>query len=683
MRKTLFIALFCGVFGASAQQIPEINLEDFAERRFQVQDEDINYEDLYESLLLYYTNPINLNKASRDELGALYLLSPTQLNAFMEYRETAGTIISLYELQAVPEFDMATVRDILPFVSVEEKLDTRPFLTRVLNEENNYLLLRYTRNLQRQEGYKREDGSGYLGDPNTLYGRFRVSHSDDFSLGATFEKDAGEQFSIDPGKEQYGFDFYSFHFLTENKGRFKSIAAGDYQLQFGQGLVFGAGFGAGKGAETVNTVKRNSVGLKPYGSVLESGFFRGLATTLKFGDLDLTVFGSRLKQDANFQSDTTYSDFDEFVNSIQATGLHHTANLINAKNTVIETNAGFAIDYHVGHRFSIGATGLYTDFSTAIQKKPNNYNQFEFTGDQNAVGSIYSNFNWQNFMLFGELARSKSGGVGAVAGLLTSLTPQLDFSWLYRNYAKDFHSFYGNAFGEGTRNINEHGTYWGLSYHPNRKYRFTAYFDKFTFPWLRFRVDAPSQGLEYLGRFTYKPSRSIQMYAQYRQENKEISVTAEDPNLSVLAQTSKRNYIFNLDYAVGRTFSFKSRVQGSSYTETEKTTHGIALVQDVNLSFWKMKLSTRFSLFETDDFNNRQYIYEKDVLYAFSIPAYNGSGTRSYAVLQYNVSRSMTIWLRYAQFQFANQSEVGSGLSAINGNTRSEFKLMLRYKFRD
>ena len=28
------------------------------------------------------------------------------------------------------------------------------------------------------------------------------------------------------------------------------------------------------------------------------------------------------------------------------------------------------------------------------------------------------------------------------------------------------------------------------------------------------------------------------------------------------------------------------------------------------------------ALFDTDDFDNRQYIYEKDVLWAFSIPAY-------------------------------------------------------------
>ena len=286
-------------------------------------------------------------------------------------------------------------------------------------------------------------------------------------------------------------------------------------------------------------------------------------------------------------------------------------------------------------------------------------------------------------MLFGEMARSQSGGIGAVTGILLSMTPKLDFSWSYRDYSKDFHSFYGNGFGEGSRIINEKGTYWGLAYRPSRKYAFSGYFDKFTFPWLRFRVDAPSNGFEYLGRFTYKPTRSIQMYAQFRQENKELSVDSEDGTLSELTETIRKNYIINLDYAIGRSFSFKSRIQGSSYAQSDEITHGLAIIQDVNVAFWKMKLSTRFALFDTDDFNNRQYLYEKDVLYAFSIPAYNGVGTRSYFMAQYTVNRSLTLWLRYSQFQYVNQESVGSGLNEIDGGLRSDVKFMLRYKFRN
>ncbi|MFY0607717.1 MAG: helix-hairpin-helix domain-containing protein [Cyclobacteriaceae bacterium] len=682
MKAGIFIALLFASVLLSAQIKQEIDLEEFAERLFQVQDDDINYEDLYESLLLYYTSPINLNKTTRSELASLYILSPIQLNSFFEYREKRGKFISELELQAVPEFDLSTIRNLRPFITITETLDGRPFFQRVFNEENNYLLLRYSQTIESEDGYKREDGTGYAGDQSTLYGRFRVSHPKDFSLGFTFEKDAGEQFIYDPDRKQYGFDFYSAHLVLQNKGRFKTIAIGDYQMQYGQGVVFGSGFGAGKGAETVNAVKRNSVGVRPYSSVLESNYFRGAAATVSLGDLDVTAFGSTLMQDANvLQSDTTYSDFEEFVNSIQATGLHRTARELDGKNNIRENNVGIVLDYNV-QGLNLGITTLYSDYSNPLQRKPNNYNQFEFSGENNFIGSIYSSYNWQNFIFFSELARSSSGGTGAVGGLLVSLTSQIDFSWAARNYQKDFHSFYGNAFSEGSRNINEKGMYWGLMYRPNRQYQLAAYFDKFSSPWLKFRVNSPSEGYEYLGRFTYKPTRSIQMYAQFRQENKEITVDSEDGILSELTPTSKRNYIVNVDYAIGRTFSFKSRVQGSDFRQDGEHTTGIAVLQDVNMNFWKMKLSTRYSIFDTQDFNNRQYLYEKNVLYAFSIPAYNGVGVRSYILLQYTASRSLTFWARYSRFTYPNQDSIGSGLSAIDGNLKSDIRIMLRYKFR-
>lgn len=679
MKSLLIIALSCMLLHTALAQ-DQIDLEAFAEQRFQLQDEDIGYEDLYESLLLYYTNPLNLNKATEAEIASLYLLNPAQLNAFMEYRARRGKLISIYELQAIPHFDLVTIRALLPFVSITEKLDNRPLPERIFSEANNYLLLRYTRQLQRSEGFRRTDGSGYQGDPNTLYGRFRVSHPQDFSLGFTFEKDAGEQFGINPAQQQWGADYYSGHFFLQNKGKVSALAIGDYQMQFGQGLVLGAGFSAGKGAETVNTIKRNTTGLRPYASVLESGFFRGAATTLAFGPLQVTAFGSYLRQDANLLSDTTYSDFDLFVNSIQATGLHRTTNELAAKNSINEMSAGLTTHYAINPRWSAGATSLFTHYSEPIQKRPNTYNQFEFQGSQNLVYSLYSNYNWQNMMFFGEAARSQSGGLAYIAGLLASLTPKIDFSWSVRHYAKNFHSFYGNAFGESSRNINERGIYWGLMYKPNRKWRMALYFDRFRFPWLRYRVDAPSAGFEYLARLTYRPKRSITIFAQIRQENKDRSVS--EGNLATLAETMKRSYLLNVDYSIGRNFSFKTRLQASDFTLMGNKTHGIAIIQDISFTTGPLKISGRYGLFETEDFENRQYFYERDVLYAFSIPAYQGVGTRSYLLAQYRLSSQLTCWIRYAQFRYTNTTSIGSGLASIEGNLKSEIKLMMRYKFR-
>lgn len=704
MLKSLFpkfiIFLSCLLaFQKNYAQNEDIDLEKFAERIFQVQDDDINYEDVYESLLSFYTNKLNLNRATVAQLSSLYILTPIQINSFFDYQEKYGKLLSIYELQAIPNFDVNTIRDLLPFVTVDESsADSKPFFKRLISEENNYLLLRYTRRLEEQVGYtiapidtvilKDEKGdsvgfetkqpSRYVGSPDKLYGRFRVQSRDDFSLGFTVEKDNGERIAFD--SLQKGFDFYSFHLLLENKLGFSKIMLGDFQLQTGQSIVFGAGFTAGRGAETVSATKRNDFGLRPYTSVIESGFFRGIGLEKSYKDFNLTLFYSRKLQDGNIQQgDSTYSNFEQFINSIQVTGFHRTPSEFLRKSQITEQNIGGILNYRPNRRFYVGISALNTNYSTPIQKKPNNYNRFEFKGNHNFLSSIYTNYTWNNFTFFGETAISKSKGIGAVAGFVTSLSKTVDMSILYRNYDRNFHSFYGNAFSKSSRNINENGTYWGISIHPNKRHKLNAYYDVFQFPWLKYLVDSPSKGSEWLARYTYKPSRHISMYAQARQLVSQQSV--KEGNLSVLKERNKRNYIFNIDYDIKNKLKLKTKVQTSTQQLGKTFTSGFAIIQDVNFNIWKLKVNTRTALFDTDNFDNAQYVYESDVLYAFSIPSYNGKGIRNYIMVRFDPLRNVAIWLRYGRYAFFNRDHIGSGLEESKGNVSSDFKVMARIKF--
>ena len=702
MRKWLTIVLIGFSFLTPAQN-EEIDLEAFAERLFQVQDEDVSYADIYESLLLYYSNKLNLNNVEPEELASLYVLSPAQISNFFIYRDQFRNFLSINELQAIPEMDLETIRLLLPFVTVEESLtDTRPLLKRILTEENNYFLLRYSRRLEEQRGYTaalpldttfiRDENdnvvdtvttppSRYEGSPDKIYGRFRTGHRNDFSLGFTFEKDNGEKLSFNDGRK--GFDFYSYHLLLANKFGFKKIILGDFQLQVGQGIVFGAGFNAGKGAETVNTTKRNSLGLRPYTSVLEAGFFRGMGLTRKQGGLEITLFYSSLKQDGNIQTDTTFSDFEEFVNSIQSTGFHRTPSERISKDRIEEQSIGAVVRYKPHRRFTFGVSGLNSQYSRPLQRKPNNYNQFEFKGDHNYITSAYGHYTWQNFTFFGEAARSKSGGIGAVGGTVVSLSHTVDMAMVLRNYDRDFHSFYGNAFSENSRNINEKGTYWGISINPNGKHKLNAYYDRFEFPWLKYRTEAPSAGQEWLVRYSHFHSRQITLYTQIRQQKKQVTVA--DENLNILTDQIKRNYIFNVNYTLKPWLKLKTKVQSSTQIEKGELTRGFAIIQDINFNVWKLKFHTRMALFETDDFDNAQYVYENDVLYAFSIPAYTGSGIRTYAMVRYDPVKNISIWIRYAQTTFPGTigmvNLIGSSLNTSVGNKASEIKVMLRINF--
>jgi hypothetical protein len=267
-----------------------------------------------------------------------------------------------------------------------------------------------------------------------------------------------------------------------------------------------------------------------------------------------------------------------------------------------------------------------------------------------------------------------------VSGFVSSLTSKVELAMIYRNYSKDFQSLYGNAFGENTRNSNEKGIYWGIKLQPVRKVIIAAYYDKFSFPWLKYRVDSPSQGYEYLGRITYKPTKTVLLYAQFRQEMKEMNQANNTTPIDFLEPAIRRNFLFNVEYPAARYITLKSRVQGSSFKQTHTPSFGYAIVQDVTLNIGKWKASTRFALFDTDDYDNRQYVYEKDVLYAFSIPAYYGRGIRKYLLLQYQMNKKIEIWARYARTDIRNEDKISSGLEEINSPHRSEVKLQMRYK---
>jgi hypothetical protein len=676
----------------------EADLDAFIQSLFAVQDANINYEDAYEALYLYFTNPLNLNNATRAELASLYILTEKQIDSFFKHRKLNGDLLSIYELQAIQDFDNETITKLLPFVTVDEttfQQDNRPLLRKILEEPNNFLLFRQTSTLEQKEGYRPltegdtlANGSPktrYAGSPNQLYVRYRVSHTKDFSLGFTMEKDAGERMTWNPQNRQYGFDFFSYHFAVFNRGRLKALALGDYQVQIGQGLLTSGGFYVGKGAETIATTRRSTLGIRPYTSVLEGGFFRGGAATYQFGKFDVTAFISNIKQDGNVQSVSadTLSEGDAFTNAIIRTGLHRTPREIASRNQINEFTSGANLTYRSkNNNLEMGVTALQTTFSAPVVPLDRLYNQFEFSGKINHNISFNYNYLWQNFNFFGEFARSKSGGVGLVNGFVATLTTKVEIAMLYRRFDRNFHTFYGNAFSENTRNINENGLYWGLKIKPNRRWTLSAYYDYFKFPWLRFLVDAPSTGYEFLARVSYQPTKTILLYAQFREETKGRNFEGNTARIDFVSPSTKRNYQLNADFKATDFLTLRSRVQWSTYQQEGGTqTNGYAIIQDLTYDKMRWKFSTRFALFDTDDFENRQYAFEKNVLYAFAVPAYSGVGFRNYYLVQYGISKKIDVWIRYAYTTYRNQQSISSGLEAISGNQKTDVHFQIRWKF--
>lgn len=105
MKRTFIALLTIGCISftnqVQAQQNENFDLQSFIENLFNLQDESLNYEDLYERLLLLYENPVNLNSASVDQLKGLYILSDPQIDSLKNYITENGKLLTVYELQLV------------------------------------------------------------------------------------------------------------------------------------------------------------------------------------------------------------------------------------------------------------------------------------------------------------------------------------------------------------------------------------------------------------------------------------------------------------------------------------------------------------------------------------------------------------------------------------------------------
>ena len=669
----------------------------------EIQSDEVPYEDLYETLLQYYQTPINLNTATREELRSLLLLNENQITKLLQHRQETGDLLSVYELQSIEGYDLRTIQRILPFVSVQssDRNASRGNLwQRIAQEDNNALYLRYERVLQQRQGYtpptlfQGQPTTRYLGSADKMLIRYRVSHTKDFSVGFSLEKDAGEQLIWNPKNGQFGADYVSAHLLIQERGRLKALALGDYQLQFGQGLLLSSGLGVGKGAETITTLRRSSVGVRAYSSLLENTFFRGGAATYQVTPtVQATAFASHKNVDANFQQSLdSLAQFDEFTSGLLYTGFHRTASELANRHQLAETVGGGNATYTSrSGNLAIGATGVFTHYGTAILKRPEPYNRFEFSGRENLALSLNYSYVYRNFLLFGETARSSGGGLGTVNGLLASLGTNVDAAVLVRHYDANFHTLYGNAFSENTRNINETGIYLGLKVRPVARWEISAYYDQFRFPWLRYRASAPTDGHDALVRLAYSPTKTSLLYVQLRQRLKPRDLSSEDLTaldptraLPLPGEQLRQSILLYYNTALSPQLELRTRMQALRLRDDTGLAwrSGYVLAQDVGYQFNRtLKLTARYSLFDADDYDSRQYIYEQDVLLAVSVPALYGQGTRVYGLAEIRLNRRLTLWLRYAETRYRHQATVGSGLESIQGSLRSEVKAQLRAKF--
>lgn len=721
-----WLTYFCLIFGLSLQaqndtlpvsvpvddQSVDAAIEDLIINTESEDQVDYSYlTDYLESLRL---DPLNLNQANYEQLLSLPGMNAIHANQLLRHIQQFGKLTSIYELQAVSGYTPELIRQFLPFVTVldskakdinpDQKHPKGPSLDQIRKGMQFELIQRAVWTGQEAKGYTDPDttfrdlrdengnlagtdtvlSSRYAGSPFRLYTRLRATFNQNVSIGLVGEKDPGEQFAWKPEQRLYGYDFLSGHISIGGFGRLQRLVIGDYTLTAGQGMVLSRGLGFGKGAQVINNLKMPSRGIQPYSSVNENQFMRGAAATYAFGDVYLTAFVSRNFLDASLVLADTLDETPLLASNLQTSGLHRTSAERANRGAIGERIYGGRVEYR-SPQLTVGSTHYYQQFDGELVRPLNDYSQFNFTGDRNYLNSLDFDWIWQNFNVFGEVARSASGGTGAMVGIMGSIAPTVDVSILGRRYSKDFHSNKAYVFAERpTAAQNETGLYLGLRIAPNPRWTLSAYFDQYYFPWNRYQASYPSRGWEFLSQLDYVPKRGTLVYLRFRSDNKQTNADeiAVGPQLESLVNSQRLQARIHFQTTIERDLQLRTRLEWSHYTQESERSTGWLLYQDVSWKFgFKFRITARYALFDAPDFNARIYAYENDILGFFSIPAYYRTGSRYYVILNWKPTRKLEFWGRVAQSRFQDVRSVGTGLEQIAGSNRTEFKLQMRVKF--
>lgn len=667
MRSILFVGiLFISLF-IHAQNVVNNRLEEMLED-LSIADEEAdtrNWENELQELTERMNNLVNINTATKEQLEQFPFLTDVQIENLLAYVYIYGQMQSIYELQLVEEMDRQTIEYLLPFVRVEavDKKEIFPSCKQMLKYGKHEVITRFDVPLYTRKGYEKT----YLGPAVYNSVKYGFHYSDKLYAGVVAEKDGGEPFGA--LHNRLGYDHYSYYLLINGIGRLKTLAVGNYRLNFGQGLVLGGGSMFGKTAFTSSFTFRET-GIRKHSSTDEYNYFRGAAATIGLKQGDVSAFYSHRTLDGVITS--------EEITSIYKTGLHRSKKEADKRHLFSLQLAGGNAMY-AGRNFKLGLTGIYYFFNRPYKPDLKGYSKYNLHGTRFYNIGLNYKYHWHHLSFQGEAAKGKSG-MAFVNQVQYAFSQSYQLMLIHRYYSHDYWAMFARSFGEGSNVQNENGWYAAASATPFRHWRFFASADIFSFPWWRYRISKPSWGADGLLQADYSPMKNMNMYVSYRYKRKERDVSGTKGK--VILPTAHHRLRYRLNYLPLAALSLRTTIDYNRFRQ-QNGMNGYQFTQTVSYRFpwFPLQAECQGTYFNTDDYDSRVYVYEKGMLNSFYTPSFQGKGVRVSAHLRYDIGKTWMMIAKMGQTVYYDRDEIGSGNDLISGNKKADVQMQLRLKF--
>ena len=656
-------------------------------------DAGVALHDSYELLEQLAGQPIDINKATRDDLEQLPFLSAQQIMDIQEYLYRYGPMRSLGELRMIRSLDYQQIR-LLPFfvyVNSEEdaSLNTHPSsftpppsspLTSLTSHPSPLTPKSTLSATLRVPFYRRRgDRNGYLGYPYRHTLRYELTagrqSGRQWRVGFVGAQDAGEPFFANGNK--WGYDVYSYYAQLRNLGRLDNLVVGKYRLSAGMGLVLGQSFQLGKLA-TLQSGGRSVSTLRPHTSRSVADYLQGAAATITLlrgnrrqadvPELHLTAFASYRPLDATLNGDSA-------AQTIVTNGYHRTPTEMAKKGNTHQTAAGAHLTFHRG-AVRLGATTVYAQLDRSLEpQRQTLYRRYFAHGEHFFNTGIDYAYTHHRFALGGETAVDAYGHLATVNTASLRATDRLTLMFLQRFYSYRYATLHGHGFGQGGSRVqNESGIYLGATWNPVRHLQLQGYADYAHHPWAQYQVALPSDDIDLLVQATWR-ERHWSLTARHQSHLRK----KDNDDKTALIRNNKHRERLAVTWQQG---PWALKTQADMTHHVGKSTEGGWLLSEQASYGGKwLTLSAMAAYFDTDSYQSRIYAYERQLQHEISFPTYYGEGIRLALMARADITQKLRLSTRLGYTNYFDRSTIGSGLQLIPHSHQTDLDVQLRWKF--
>ena len=662
-RLILFCLILCSTIPIMAQQ--DMTWEECFEQ-FYAESEinESDKEEIFALLSELAEHPLDLNTATREDLERVPFLNAQQIEDIQAYVYQYHGMRTLGELSMIESLDFQRRQLLSYFVYLSPVSDNKPFpsLKEILSKGHHTLLFTFKAPFYQRKG----DINGYLGYPYKHSFRYNFHYNDYFQIGLIGAQDAGEPFFSN--KNKFGYDHYSFYIQLRKLGRIKNLVLGRYKLSFGQGLVINNTLSFGKYA-ALSTLGRQTNGIRVYSSRSSINYLQGAAATIELAhNLDLTTFLSYRTIDATLTSNGD-------IKTILNTGYHRTAKEMERKDNASQFTTGGNLNWRCG-RLTLGLTALFTHFDKALSPNTELYYR-RYAPSGNDFWNVGINYSYmrKRWSLAGETATCNGGTLATINNISVQVKSNLSLLAMQRYYRHDYTGLFARSFAEGGKIQNENGLLLGTNWEIKHGLSLVAYTDYSYFSHPRFGSHTASHTWDNVLNLYYT-HKVWSLCVGYKLKLRE----KDDFNKTALINEITQRGRLTLNYKA-KTWVSKTQFDISA---CHNFSNSIGYMASENVTWvpnsW-LQLTALLGYFHTDDFSSRIYIYERRPLYSFSFPSFYGIGLHYALFARAELSPNLALILQSSTTSYFDRDKISSGLQQINGSTKSDLELQMRWKF--